>query len=233
MAKPSFSRSPYYRRNSDPYAHIRRNQRIRSTEIRVILPDGRQAGVMPTSQALGIALNAGLDLVEVAPNATPPVCRVMDFGKYVYEQQKKSKDSKSTGAKLKEVKFRARIEQHDYMTKLRHAEEFLDHGNKVKLTLSFRGREMAHTDVGFVTIRRAVNDLLHVAHADNEPKLMGRNIIVMMTPLPANKRKLKYNVEEDEESAAPAPAGDTAPGKPVASTVPDGSPAPGPSDDPT
>jgi len=201
MPKPSFSGrpKPYYRRNIDPFAAIRRNQRIRAPEIRVILPDGRQAGVMPTSQALALAQQAGLDLVEVAAQANPPVCRVMDFGKYVYEQQKKSKDSKGSATKVKEVKFRPRVETHDYMTKLRHAEEFLDHGNKVKLTLSFRGREMAHTEVGFETIQRAVADLNHVGHPDNDAKLMGRNIIVMMSPLPANKRKLKYNIEEDED----------------------------------
>ncbi|MGH8020641.1 MAG: translation initiation factor IF-3 [Opitutaceae bacterium] len=204
MPKPSFSgpRNPYYRRNNDPFAAIRRNQRIRAPEIRVILPDGRQAGVMPTSQALALAQQAGLDLVEVAAQANPPVCRVMDFGKYVYEQQKKSKDSKGSSTRVKEVKFRPRVEAHDYMTKLRHAEEFLDHGNKVKLTLTFRGREMAHTEVGFETIKRAVADLNHVGHPDNEARLMGRNIIVMMSPLPANKRKLKYNVEESEVEEA-------------------------------
>lgn len=155
---------------------------------------------MQTAAALEVAESAGLDLVEVAAQARPPVCRIMDFGKYVYEQQKKTKDSKSTSAKVKEVKFRPRVEQHDYMTKLRHAEEFLGHGNKVKLTLTFRGREMAHTEVGYETIKRAVTDLEHVGHPDNQARLVGRNIIVMMTPLPANKRKLKYNVEESEES---------------------------------
>jgi translation initiation factor IF-3 len=211
MAQPPSSGrpyNPYFRRNNDPYAAIRRNQRIRSPEIRVILPDGRQAGLMPTSQALAIAQEAGLDLVEVAPNAVPPVCRVMDFGKYVYEQQKKSKDSRASAAKLKEVKFRPRVEQHDYMTKLRHAEEFLFHGNKVKLTLTFRGREMAHTDIGFVTMKRAVADLAHMGHADNDARLMGRNIIVMMTPVPQNKRKMKFNVHDDgtpQEEQPPSP----------------------------
>lgn len=150
---------------------------------------------MPTGQALAIAQEAGLDLVEVAPNAQPPVCRVMDFGKYVYEQHKKDKGSKSSSAKVKEVKFRPRVDVHDFMTKLRHAEDFLFHGNKVKLTLTFRGREMAHTEIGYETMRRAVTDLAHIGHPDNEPKLVGRNIIVMMTPVPANKRKMKYNVE--------------------------------------
>jgi translation initiation factor IF-3 len=197
--------NPYFRRNNDPYAAIRRNQRIRSPEIRVILPDGRQAGLMPTSQALAIAQEAGLDLVEVAPNATPPVCRVMDFGKYVYEQQKKSKDSRASAAKLKEVKFRPRVEQHDFMTKLLHAEQFLFHGNKVKLTLTFRGREMAHTEIGFETMKRAVADLAHIGHPDNDARLMGRNIIVMMTPVPQNKRKMKFNTHAEEE-APPEPA---------------------------
>jgi translation initiation factor IF-3 len=200
ISKPSGGRpNQYARRNNDPYAHIRRNHRIKSPEIRVILPDGRQAGLMPTLQAINIAQEAGLDLVEVAANANPPVCRVMDFGKYIYELQKKAKDSRTSSAKLKEVKFRPRVETHDYMTKLRHAELFLFHGNKVKLTLSFRGREMAHTAIGFETIKRAVNDLAHIAHPDNEGRLMGRNIIVMMSPLPTNKRKLKFNEEGAKE----------------------------------
>jgi len=159
---------------------------------------------MDTKEALSIALEAGLDLVEVAAQARPPVCRIMDFGKYVYEQQKKNKDSKGTQSKTKEVKFRPRVEQHDFMTKLRHAESFLNKGHKVKLTLSFRGREMAHTEIGFVTIRRAIADLDHIATADNQPRLIGRNINVMMTPLPANRRELKYTrhdevIEEDVE----------------------------------
>ncbi len=122
----------------------------------------------------------------------------MDFGKYVYEQQKKAKDSKTTTSKVKEVKFRPRVEQHDYETKMRHAEQFLLKGNKVKLTLSFRGREMSHTEIGFVTIRRAVEDLETMGHADNEPRLMGRNINVMMSPLPVHKRKPKFLRPDDE-----------------------------------
>lgn len=148
---------------------------------------------MDTKEALAIAQEAGLDLVEVAGQARPPVCRIMDFGKYVYEQQKKSKDSKGSSSKTKEVKFRPRVDVHDFMTKLRRAEEFLDKGNKVKLTLSFRGREMAHTEIGFDTMQRAIRDIAHMATPDNEPRLIGRNINVMLTPLPANKRKPKYS----------------------------------------
>lgn len=163
---------------------------------------------MDTKEALAIAQEAGLDLVEVAGQARPPVCRIMDFGKYVYEQQKKAKDSKGSSSKTKEVKFRPRVDVHDFMTKLRRAEEFLDKGNKVKLTLSFRGREMAHTEVGFDTMRRAIEDISHMATPDNEPRLIGRNINVMLTPLPANKRKPKYSshlVEAEQEASEAAP----------------------------
>ena len=138
-----------------------------------------------------------MDLVEVAAQARPPVCRIMDFGKYVYEQQKKSKDNKATSSKTKEVKFRPRVETHDYETKMRRAEQFLGKGFKVKLTLSFRGREMSHTDLGYETIQRAIEDLATMASADNNPKLVGRNINVMMTPLPAHKRKPKFLHPED------------------------------------
>jgi translation initiation factor IF-3 len=155
---------------------------------------------MDTKEALAIAQEGGLDLVEVAGNARPPVCRIMDFGKYVYEQQKKAKDSKGSSSKTKEVKFRPRVDVHDFMTKLRRAEQFLDKGNKVKLTLSFRGREMAYTEIGYETIGRAIKDLDHMATADNTPRLIGRNINVMLSPLPANKRKPKYsNHASDEE----------------------------------
>ncbi|MBT6379871.1 MAG: translation initiation factor IF-3, partial [Opitutales bacterium] len=198
MPRPRGKRRPP--RKPDPFASIRRNHRIRVPKIRVVGPDGNQVGLMDTKEALAIAQEGGLDLVEVAGNARPPVCRIMDFGKYVYEQQKKAKDSKGSSSKTKEVKFRPRVDVHDFMTKLRRAEQFLDKGNKVKLTLSFRGREMAHTEIGYDTIGRAIKDLDHMATADNTPRLVGRNINVMLSPLPANKRKPKYsNHASDEE----------------------------------
>jgi len=181
-----------FRRNNDPYAHIRRNQRIRVPKIRVISPEGKQLGVMQTDHALQLALQFGLDLVEVAPQAAPPVCRIMDFGKYVYEESKKSTNSKVTASKIKEVELSPRIDQHDLITKLRHAEEFLNEGAKVKLRLKFRGREMAHTQIGFDVMIRAIGELDGMGHAEGEPKLNGRQINVMMTPHPSNKRKLKY-----------------------------------------
>lgn len=181
-----------YRRNNDPYYHIRRNQRIRAPKIRVISPEGKQLGVLETEKALKLAQQFGLDLVEVAAQASPPVCRIMDFGKYVYEESKKSSHSKATASKIKEVELSPRIDQHDLVTKLRHAEEFLNEGAKVKMRLKFRGREMAHTEIGFEVMKKAIAEIEGMGFAEAEPKLNGRQIHVMITPHPANKRKLKY-----------------------------------------
>ncbi len=189
-------------RNNDPYAHIRRNLRIKAAQVRVIDPDGKQLGVMSSDQAYKLAQQIGLDLVEVAPNANPPVCRILDFGKYIYEENKKTKSSKSGATKIKEIELTARIDPHDLMTKLTHAESFLHEGNKVKMRLKFRGREMAHVDIGFAVVNKALAELATVGHPDSEPKLAGRNIMVMVSPLPANKRKLRLNVEEPVAPAA-------------------------------
>ncbi|MBP9911959.1 MAG: translation initiation factor IF-3 [Opitutaceae bacterium] len=193
----------YQRRvNNDPFANIRRNHRIKVPQVRLISPEGKQLGVIDTAKAINLALEVGLDLVEVAPNATPPVCRIMDFGKYVYEESKKTSHVKATASKIKEIEFTARIADGDFFTKLRHAEEFLGHGNKVKMRLKFRGREMAHTELGFGVMKRAVAELVGMGHPDSEPRLIGRNINVMLTPLPVNKRKPKFAVEEDEDDDA-------------------------------
>jgi translation initiation factor IF-3 len=191
----------FQRRNNDPFANIRRNHRIKVPQVRVISPEGKQLGILDTPKAVTLALEVGLDLVELAPNAQPPVCRIMDFGKYVYEEQKKHSHAKTTASKIKEIEFTARIELHDYQTKLRHAEEFLSHGNKVKLRLKFRGREMAHTEIGFGVIKRAVADLAGMGHPDAEPKLIARNVNVMLTPLPVNKRKPKFHIEPGADGA--------------------------------
>jgi translation initiation factor IF-3 len=143
----------------------------------------------------------------------------MDFGKYVYEEQKKHAHSKPAGAKLKEIEFTVRIEKGDFTTKVRHAEEFLDHGNKVKLRLKFRGREMARTDMGFDVIKRAIEDLAGMGHPDSEPKLTGKQINVMISPHPANKRKPKFHVREAGHvpaDAQPHPAPSAAPEAPPA-----------------
>ena len=176
-----------YRRNSDPYGHIRRNQRIRVPKIRVISPEGTQLGVMQTDDAMKLAQQFNLDLVEVASHAAPPVCRIMDFGKYVYEEQKKSSNSKVTASKIKEVELSPRIDDHDLITKLRHAEEFLNDGSKVKLRLKFRGREMAHTQIGFQVMKRAIGELDGMGYADGDPKLNGRPVSYTHLTLPTNR----------------------------------------------
>jgi translation initiation factor IF-3 len=209
MALPSSSaggRPPHNRgRPVDPFAAIRRNHRIKAPQIRVISPEGRQLGIMDTSKALALAVQFNLDLVEVAPTAQPPVCRIMDFGKYVYEEQKKHTHHKPAAGKIKEIEFTVRIEKGDFLTKVRHAEEFLDHGNKVKLRLKFRGREMAHTEMGFEVIKRALDELAGMGHPDSEPKLAGKQINVMISPHPANKRKPKFHVRESNHAPSDAP----------------------------
>ena len=193
----------YQRRytNNDPFANIRRNARIRVPEIRVISPEGKQLGIMQTSKALSLAQQFNLDLVEVAPNAQPPVCRIMDFHKYVYEEQKKSSHAKSTASKIKEIEFTARIAPNDFLTKIRHAEGFLDDGAKVKLRLKFRGRETAHPEIGFQVIKKAIEELAGMGHPDSDPRQMGKQINLMMSPHPANKRKPKYFDRTDERHA--------------------------------
>ena len=167
---------------------------------------GEQLGVMKLSDALRRAQSIGLDLVEVAPTANPPVCKIVDFGKYRYDLSKQEKDKKSSGTKLKEIKFRVNIDDHDYMTKVRHGEEFLDKGNKVRVQLQFRGREMAHQEFGMQLMEKVKGDLSGMAQVEMEPKLTGRNISMTLSPLPAARRKRRFAKlapeEIDEEQAA-------------------------------
>jgi translation initiation factor IF-3 len=184
------------------------NQRIRAREVRVILAStGQQLGVMKIQDALRAAQQAGLDLVEVAPTAAPPVCRIVDFGKFKYELAKHEKDKKHATSKLKEIKFRVNISPHDYETKLRHAEEFLDKSNKVRTQLQFRGRENAHKELGMVLMRKISEDLVSMANVEQPPKLLGRAITMTLAPLPAGKRKRKFakvevlppDIDDDEQ----------------------------------
>jgi translation initiation factor IF-3 len=153
---------------------------------------------MKLQDALRRAQGLGLDLVEVAPNANPPVCKIIDFGKYRYDLSKQDKDRKSTGSKLKEIKFRVNIDPHDYMIKVRHAEEFLDKGNKVKVHLQFRGRELSHKELGFQLMQRLKEDLSSMGQAEMEPKLMGKSIGMTISPLPASKRKRRFAPPTEE-----------------------------------
>ncbi len=166
------------------------NGRIRAREVRVIGVDGQQAGVMTLQDALAMARSNGVDLVEVAPNATPPVCRLVDFGKYRYEQAKREKDAKKHqhANKVKEIQLSVKIDPHDLSVKLSHAIDFLCEEMKVKVSLRFRGREMAHTEIGFEQIAKFTRDVAAWGHPDNTAKLVGRGITVMFSPHPRNKR---------------------------------------------
>lgn len=175
------------------------NNRIRAREVRVI--DGRtnqQIGIMKTQDALRAARQVGLDLVEVASQADPPVCRIVDFGKYRYELAKQEKDRKASSPKLKEVKFRVNIDDHDYQTKVRRSEHFLAKGSKVRVQLQFRGRENAHQELGFDLLKRVKDDLSSIANVEMEPKMMGRAITMVLSPLPENQRKRKWTVASDD-----------------------------------
>jgi translation initiation factor IF-3 len=196
----------YYQNRND--RGPRRNEAIRTPEVRVINSDGQQLGVMATSEAIRMARAEGVDLIEIAAQANPPVCRIMDFGKYRYEQDKKEREQKQSATKLKEVKFRIRIDQNDYRIKLRKAEAFLLDSNKVKLTLSFRMREMAHPELGLDVIQRAIADLAGVAAPDAPPRKAGRAINTIMSPLPSSKRKPKFTVEPLPEGAVESPEDD-------------------------
>ena len=157
---------------------------IRVPEVRVIGAKGEQLGVMPTREAQTLARDSGLDLVEISPTAKPPVCRVTDYGKFKYEEEKKKRDSKKKQAviKLKEIKYHANVEEHDYQTKLRHATDFLEKGNRLKCSLFFRGRENSHHEIGFALFNRIIKDLEHIAQVDQTPRLAGRSLIMMMSP---------------------------------------------------
>jgi len=150
----------------------------------VIAPDGSQLGILPTEQALQTAYSQNLDLVEVAPEARPPVCRIMDYGKFRYEQSKKSREAKKkqTVIELKEIKLRPKTEEHDFQFKARHAERFLQEGNKAKITMMFRGREMARMDRGRVILDRFVETLKEQCVVEQAPKVEGRNMTLILAP---------------------------------------------------
>src|SRR5689334_15098936 len=162
---------------------------------------------MALGDALNLARANGVDLVEVAPNAVPPVCRVVDFGKFRYEQSKRDKESKKHqhANKVKEVQLSPKIDPHDLGVKIQHAVDFLCEDMKVKVNLKFRGREMAHTEFGFLVVRKFLEQIAPFGQADFEPKLAGRNINVMVSPLPRNKRAKNPN-----ETGRPIPSGNGA-----------------------
>jgi translation initiation factor IF-3 len=150
----------------------------------LIGPDGEQVGIVSVPEALQYADRLNLDLVEVAPMANPPVCKVMDYGKYRYEQEQKAKEARKrqTTISIKEIKLRPKIDDHDFETKKGHVERFLKHGDKVKLTIMFRGRELVHPHLGERLLRRMAEDLVDVGEVESEPSLDGRNMVMMLGP---------------------------------------------------
>ena len=163
---------------------VRRNEEIDAVEVRVIDAEGEQAGVMPLNEAIELAKSNTLDLVEVSPNAEPPVCRIMDFGKYLFEQNKKAQVSKRKQKQVhvKEIKFRPGTDEGDYQVKLRKLVEFLENGDKTKVTLRFRGREMAHQELGANLLARVRGDLDEYATVEQMPQMEGRQMIMVMAP---------------------------------------------------
>ena len=159
------------------------NNEITVDEVRLVDGDGEMQGVVSVAEAIKMAEDAGLDLVEVSPNASPPVCKILDHGKYKYEQQKKAAEArkKQKTVDVKEVKIRPGIEEHDYNVKMRNARKFLENGDKVKVTMRFRGREMAHQDIGMDLLKRMIEELADVGKVDLEPKMEGRQIIMVLS----------------------------------------------------
>ena len=167
----------------------------------MISPDGEQLGIMPTSAALRIAEEQGLDLVEVAPDSRPPVCRIMDYGKYKYTLKKKMQSAKRKAAsqQLKEVKLRPKTEEHDYQVKIKHVHRFLQEGNKVKVTIRFRGREMAHRDIGMAMLNRIIADAGDMATVATAPVMEGRLLHMILSP---SQKALKMKREREEKRKA-------------------------------
>jgi translation initiation factor IF-3 len=157
---------------------------IRVREVRVISPEGEQLGILPIEEALALARERELDLVEVAPNERPPVCRIMDYGKYKYQQAKRSQEAKKRQKVIqtKEIKMRPKTEEHDYQFKMRHARRFLEEGNKVKISLLFRGREMDHVDLGQRMLDRIIVDCKDLSSVEQQPRLEGQTLSLVLAP---------------------------------------------------
>ncbi|MBP7830554.1 MAG: translation initiation factor IF-3 [Kiritimatiellae bacterium] len=179
---------------------VRVNNRIRVPEVRCIGPDGQQIGVITTREALERASREGMDLVEISPNAQPPVCRIMDYGKYKYEQEKKDKQARrhQSATRVKEIQFHPNVGDHDYQTKVRHTREFLQEGHRVKIGLFFRGRERAHEEIGFNVMNRVLKDCQDLGTPEQMPRFIGRAIFMLLCPKPGAKPR--------GAEAKPAPA---------------------------
>lgn len=173
----------YFQRRSKPQGP-RANERIRALDVQVIGSDGGNLGAMPLKQAIELAKQESLDLIEISPNANPPVCKIMDMGKYKYDQQKKANQAKKKQKTIdiKEIKLRPNIDVHDYQVKMRSVQKFLNEGDKVKITLRFRGREMAHQDRGADLLQKVKEEIDPIAKVELNPKFEGRQMIMVLAP---------------------------------------------------
>lgn len=183
--KKTIARRPH---NAPPVRETgpRINERIRGSDLRLIGADGENVGVVTPERAMEMAEEAGLDLVEISPNANPPVCKIMDYGKFKYETQKKEAEArkKQKIIEIKEMKFRPNTDNHDYDVKMRNVYKFLENGDKVKITLRFRGREMAHQELGRQLLERVAEDTKETGRVENFPKMEGRQMVMLIGPLP-------------------------------------------------
>jgi len=191
------------------------NDRIRAPQVRLVGADGQQIGIVSIQDAMQRAQDLDLDLVEVAPQANPPVCRIMDYGKFKYERDIRQKEARKHQARVevKEMKMRPKIDPHDYGTKKGHIERFLKTGARVKVTIMFRGREMAHTELGRKLLDRLTGDLQELATVESYPKLDGRNMVMLLAPVkrPVVKAASAEDAEPEEVEPAEVPMADAEP----------------------
>lgn len=180
------------------------NEQIRAKEVRVIDSDGTQLGILATKKALDMAYDKGLDLVEISPTSAPPVCRIMDYGKYRFDKEKKEKEAKKKQqtVELKEVQLSCRIDTHDFETKLNHALKFLTQGHKVKVSVKFKGREMAHTEIGLDVIRRFGEACTEIGVIEKQPALDGRQMLMFIAPKSASSNKKQKEAREQKSENA-------------------------------
>ena len=179
-----FQKKNYFQRRTKPRGP-RANDRIRSSEVQVIGSDGKNLGTLNTQEAINMAKEEGLDLIEISPNAKPPVCKIIDIGKYKYDLQKKANKAKKKQkiVNLKEIKLRPVTDIHDYNFKIKNAQKFLEKGDKVKFTVKFKGREMQHTNLGHNLMKRIIDDTAKAGKVETQPRLEGRQITMIIQPL--------------------------------------------------
>jgi len=186
--------------NKDIVKRLRVNEAIRAKEVRLVGEKGEQLGIMPLPQALDEARKHNLDLVEVAPTATPPVCRLLDYGKYKYEQTKKERELRRSqkASLLREVRLRPKIGDHDFEAKARSVKKLLDEGDKVKVTMMFRGREITHPEIGLRLLQRMTESLQGTAAIDRQPSMENRRMSIVLAPMADHKAKAKEEVKKEE-----------------------------------